>query len=325
MAEVKFEYSTETGRPQILLIGNGLEYESGQPSWEQILKNLNINGSVDPAEKSTKAMPFPLLYQLLATPIPAPAHLSAEDIREEETRLARELKAMVHCSNRTMDLLPSVNADHIMTTNYSYCTESAFFPGTDFCKPKARSACRFYLKTDPKTHEPVREQVYRLHTGYLAQSEARQTGIWHIHGEYSNPRGIVLGHDRYGRLLMRIAQICGKQDYSSAAVTASVHRYTSWPELILHGDVYVLGLGLEPQEFDLWWLLRRKQRERHFGGNVFFYEREPKDGFTDLKHLLLQAHGVTLRSAGCTQDTPFSEFYAAALADIQRKMEEARA
>lgn len=324
MIETKLEYSSGSSRPQILLVGNGMERKSGQKEWSELLKLLIADDSFQLTKELQENIPFPLLYQLLSTRLPAPAHLSSKDILDEEKRLANAMQTLKNRSNVFLDQLPMLDADHIMTTNYSYCIEKAFFPNQDFTNQRVRGQHRFCLAKKKGSNAPLRECNYRLHSGYLAQSESRKTGIWHIHGECFTPRGIILSHDRYGRLLQRIESICDNQRYSKTAREASVKQYTSWPELFLQADVYVLGLGLEPNEFDLWWLIRRKQRERYSSGSIYYYEREPKSGFTLSKHLLMKANGIELCSAGCTESTSFDDFYMAALEEIKYRIAQSR-
>lgn len=310
------------GRPQILLIGNGLEYESHQKSWEELLGQLAQPGAVAPTNAICKDIPFPLLYQLITTPLPANAHLSAEDLKKQNQHLACVMRTLKHSTNRYLDMLPELGADHIMSTNYSYCMEAAFFPGEDFTKSERRSKRRCYL-AKKSNGKPLAERHYRLHTCYLAESGGRRTGLWHIHGECSEASGIILSHDRYGRLLKRIAKICGNQYYMIDEDPCRSRVFTSWPELFLYGDVYVLGLGLTFNEFDLWWLIHRKQRERYSDGKIFFYERKPQNGY-ESKHLLMQANGVILCDAGCDDTISYDSFYCAALDDIRRRISESR-
>ena len=308
------------GRPQILLIGNGLEYSSGQKSWGELLDRLTVADAISLTGEQRDAIPFPMLYQLLSTHAPAPSSLTAQQIREEEQRLAEGIRVLNHASNTLLDALPGLDADHIMTTNYSYCLEKAFFPRLDFTKSAARTRKRLRLgAADGK-----KEISYKLHSCYLARSDSRQTGLWHIHGECAVPKGIVLSHDRYGRLLQRIEDVCSHQHYPRKADQILMKEFTSWPELFLYGDVYILGLGMEFNEFDLWWLLRRKQREQYADGRIYFYERRPEEGFQSSKHLMLQANGVTLCHAGCTDQDSYDEFYAAALKDIKKRIRESR-
>jgi hypothetical protein len=322
MKENPFQYPRKgPGRPQILLIGNGLEYESHQKSWKELLKQLTVSDAIQPDDARCEGVSFPLLYQLITTPLPAAAHLSGKELVKQDQHLGGVIKTLNHTSNVYLNMLPDLDADHIMSTNYSYCMERAFFPTVDFTKSSARTQRRCYLAQ--KDGKPVFERQYRLHTCYLAQKGSRKTGLWHIHGECTEPNGIILSHDRYGRLLNRIVEICGNQKYITDKKAHEKHTFTSWPELFLYGDVYVLGLGLTFQEFDLWWLIHRKQRERYSDGKIYFYEQKPKAGYTS-KHLLMQANGVVLCDAGCDDTGDFDSFYRAALQDIQQKIKQSR-
>lgn len=306
-------------RPQIVLVGNGLERNSGQPSWETLVNSITVPDCIKLTEQQKKEIPFPLLYEILSSHSPSPHILAKEEIDAEESRLAAAMKQLKHTSNETLDLLPSLDADHIFTTNYSYCIERAFYPGRDFSNATARSKIRFNLNPLSRNAKPVREHYYRLHTGYLGKSENKMTGIWHIHGECAVPRGIVLGHDRYGRMLSRIEAICSSQRYGTMKEPLEPREYHSWPELFLFGDVYIIGFGLYECEFDLWWLLRRKQRERFGDGKVFFYERQNNS----LKQKLLQAHGVVLPNIK-TKSKDYDDFYYAAIEDIRNKIRNTR-
>ena len=210
---IEWSYPRGSGRPQILLLGNGLEKQIGQLETEQLISDLRVNDTIKVTD-DIKKIPFPLLYELLSTPFPAKEHLSNEDIVAEENRLRRAINKLKTQSTEEMEQLPSLNADHIFTTNYTYCLEKAFYPKRDFIISRTRSKFRFECAK--------REVNYRLHTGYLADSNDRQTGLWHIHGECSVPRSIVLGHDRYGRLLQHIGDVCHTLSYRNGFVKSSV-------------------------------------------------------------------------------------------------------
>lgn len=87
-----FTYNCVTGRPQILLIGNGLEYKSGQVSWEKLLENVRVENAAAIPEKAKEELPFPLLYHLLTTPSPAPAHMTQADLTGENKHLSAAMK-----------------------------------------------------------------------------------------------------------------------------------------------------------------------------------------------------------------------------------------
>ena len=88
MIETKFEYPSGKSRPQILLVGKGMERKSGQREWSELLKLLIADDTFHLTKELQEEIPFPLLYQLLSTRLPAPAHLSSKTIQDEERRLA---------------------------------------------------------------------------------------------------------------------------------------------------------------------------------------------------------------------------------------------
>lgn len=354
----KFEYPIRGyGRPQILLVGNGLERKSGQVAWKQLVDNLTMSNCIPLTEDERNEIPFPLLYEVLAIGTPIPQVLDEKSINDEEKRLKTEMEKLVNSSNELLDMLPKMNADHIFTTNYSYCLEKAFFQRRDFKNGSARTKSRFNLMPPDEFGKQKRENVYRLHSGYLAyNSNSSKVGLWHIHGEIGASTGIVLGHDRYGRLLKRIVESCDDIDHKKLIKNKESHIFSSWPELFLFGDIYVIGFGYEQCEFDLWWLLRRKQRERKGDGTVYFYDKNitmkkliDEDACDasvkreeakkcnemlrkhnrsvrkkNLRDKLLLAHGVKIMDCGSTNETDYDEFYIKTFADVRNKIEESR-
>lgn len=163
----------------------------------------------------------------------------------------------------------------------------------------------------------MREVNYRLHTGYLAHNtDKKQVGLWHIHGECSVPRSVVLGHNRYGRILSRIEKFCDSQNYANTLKKPNSVNIRSWPELFLFGDIYIIGFGFHHSEFDLWWLMKRKQRERLGTGRVYFYEPpKPKS----LVQKAVFVHGAVIPNVSTTSDD-YDDFYKKAFIDIAKKI-----
>lgn len=319
-----FQHSiTGPDRPQIVMIGNGLERKSGQPSWKEFLKDISAPNCIELTDEQKKELPLPLLYELLSTSFPAPSHISLQGIKEQEKRLSEALEKLKNKSNSLLEQLPTLGADHIFTTNYSYCIENAFWPKLDFSKSYARSTKRFNFSSMNKKGKQIQEGYYRMHSGYLAkigEEKKHDIGIWHIHGESSAPRGVVLGADRYGRNLDRIIQTVADCNFKEITSGKNTKIFTSWPELFLFGDLYIIGLGYETCDSDLWWLLRRKQREQYSDSHVYFYEFPDENS---VKQKLLQTHGVIIPSIGTKKpekDEDYQEYYQLALDDIRERI-----
>lgn len=356
--EVQFNYPIRgKGRPQIVLIGNGLERASNQVSWNQLVDNLTAANCISFSEEEKDSIPFPLLYEAIILNMPIPQVLDSAEIMREEERLKTEMGKLINVSNKLLIELPKLNADQIFTTNYSYCLEKAFMPKRNFSNSSSRSAVRYNLSPCDENGKKKREVIYRLHSCYLGKNKNdTAVGLWHIHGEAGTSKGIVLGHDRYGRLLKRMIEKCSDLDFKNLGKNGKLHSFTSWPELFLFGDVYVIGFGFEQCEFDLWWLLRRKQREHYGDGKVFFYdkritEKELVEMTTDvtperlqelrkknkeiekhnrevhkknIHHKLMQAHGVQILDLGSTNETNYNDFYMQVFEDVGKKIAESK-
>ena len=101
----------------------------------------------------------------------------------------------------------------------------------------------------------------------------------------------------------------------------------NWIDAFIMGDVYILGLGLDFSETDLWWLLNRKFNEKANHGKVYFYEPAKKS--QKEKILLLKVFGVDVIDLGFKtenkdgkEEIDYVDFYKKAISDIKEKLEE---
>lgn len=321
------------GRPQILLIGNGLERAYGSDDWAKLIEHISVRDFNEETLEEINKLPFPVRYELLATPVDARANFSKGDMDAEEKNMANAMKTLLPSKatrekdrlehrNELFKCLPDLGVDHIFTTNYSYCPEEGYYPNREFEKNSVRSNLRFNLNPQKnKQGRPRPENRFRLHSGYLVESAdagAKKVGIWHIHGECGAPTSVILGHDKYGRLLKRMISVCDDEINYEEIKKHDTYEFKSWPELFLFGDIYVVGFGFAECEFDLWWLLRRKQREMYADGKVYFYEHD-KRRVPSAKQMLLSAHGVEIKyNEFSGQDDKFIEFYEQTFADIRK-------
>ena len=193
--------------------------------------------------------------------------------------------------------------------------------------------------------------------------------IWHIHGDARRPGSIVIGHYMYVNLVSKWREKLkdraekykaweqARRLYEATAVSSGEKAVKhvpaspeepsgSWLDAFVLGNVYILGLGMDFSELDLWWLLNRKKREKVSHGKVVFYEPEPPESAA--KYALLRAYGVEVRhlnyqllpfveSDSCDDDlkavldeqnreisafnkTVYADFYKDAIKDIEIEM-----
>ena len=321
------------GRPQILLIGNGVERAYGSAGWDELLNLIDVRKCSKDTRKEIDKLPFPVKYELLATPENAPARFSKDDLDEERKRMAEAMRTLLPSRdtrerdknqnyNELFKRLPDLGVDHVFTTNYSYCPEEGYYPNKEFERESVRRKIRFNFNPEKdKNGRPKTEGTFRIHSGYIGinSENTKKVGIWHIHGECNAPTSVILGHDKYGRLLERIVSVCcDEMKNYKISEKNNIHKFTSWPELFLFGDIYVVGFGFAECEFDLWWLLRRKQREMYADGKVYFYEHDIRD-VPSAKQMLLSAHGVEIKYNELSgHEDQFKAFSEQAFKDIQK-------
>jgi hypothetical protein len=163
------------GRPQVVLCGNGLERAEGQPGWGELLNALRAPGVPELADGDPRwDLPFPLLYQLLSTPVPAPPTLSRDDVEAEERRLRDGLSRLSSGRVALLDALPGLRADHVLTTNYTYCLERSFLP------VDAGAGGRAVEDTLQRVMPEVQADVVRAGLD-SAQGEVRHPDRGHLH------------------------------------------------------------------------------------------------------------------------------------------------
>ena len=229
--------------------------------------------------------------------------------------------------------------DEILTTNYDYTLE-----GTAIYPKKVTNA--WLKKTMQHTKEVAKaESAYLLHTYQSVEFEGVPNRIWHIHGEARKPSSIVIGHYMYVNLVSKWREKL-KERADKYKTWDYEKESACWLDSFVLGNVYVLGLGMDFSELDLWWLLNRKKREKAEHGKVIFYDPEkPGD---EAKYALLRAYGVEIRHLGfkllpyadkmpCDDDLQeeedleerkvqeynagiYADFYGDAIEDIKREM-----
>lgn len=88
-------------------------------------------------------------------------------------------------------------------------------------------------------------------------------------------------------------------------------------------DVYVVGLGLDYSEFDLWWILNRRLREYSNIGKIYYYEPKSKD--FDIKHQVLNDAGIIVKTLNIDidksedKDKSYQKFYELVIKDIENE------
>lgn len=292
--------------PQVLLLGNGLNRAAKSDDWKKLIQEIALSKKVifDGNDGALKDLPYPLLA-VLATDdqvdraiCTKPIAFSGigEDELDQVAQLYREL------------LLAGF--DEILTTNYSYEIERvADSRITQLGKECAHLMCH--------TNGVSRaESRYLLHTYNKVVCNGVQNRVWHIHGEIRKPSSVVLGHYFYANLLSKWQQFFQRRgnSYEQQYKEGLPPLNDSWLDAFILGDVYVLGFGYDFSEFDLWWLLNRKKREKAPHGKLHFYA--PPCG-NEAKFMMLETYDAQIESLGFRlPHTDYKSFYEEAIRHI---------
>jgi SIR2-like domain len=264
----------------VLFVGNGPNYFSKELSWKGVVQNAAQKvGSLNRV-KQVLDEPLPLVFEALVA-----SHPKKENWIKRE--LAIDLKGLK--ANRIHRRLMALPWNTILTTNYDHCLEEA-------------TGERF------KSMNLDRESTYSV----FRRNRSGSRSIWHLHGDVTGPRTMMLGMHQYAGYLQKLRQYLTRRHGGSPFVFntgtwVSEDDRHSWADHFLRDDVHIVGLGLDYQETVLWWLLTFKARLRHkgevaVGTTTYHYFANKKDDTGRLK--LMAALGVDTKHERCAGKYP---------------------
>lgn len=302
-------YNLAERRPQVLVIGNGLvrayeeskrsdgKYEQWEWSWTNLINKLARDGA--PQFKDN-------------TP-PATIHATAVTECDDKKRRNKFSKALAQYEYKNyplIDNLLQIPFDAILTTNYTYELEYHLNPSYITLSNETKRN-KFAYTTDKKS-----EEKYLLRTYNRIEKNGLTQNIWHIHGELRRPSSIILTHDEYARLVNKILEFNNKRGDQYSRYYDSL-EIKSWVDYFLMGDLYILGLGMDFSEFDMWWLLSRRLREKNYPGTVTFFSMADSN---NPKIMALSSLNVKCDNCGfCERD--YIAFYKVAIQKIKSMIE----
>lgn len=299
-------------KPQILLLGNGINRAFNSDSWDQLLNSMAKEYGV---QNASEYVCPETLKAILVTHDRVDEALSRKKDNLGNLGTEKPPKQM-----ELLRRLLALDFDHILTTNYSYELETAALGEDKICESVLK-------KMQRHTNEVSRcEASLMLHTYNSVEYLGKEHRIWHVHGEARKPDSMVLGHYYYGLLLGKMLAFNKKRGvyYSIARGSGEPPEIKSWTEAFLLGDVYVLGYGFGFAESDMWWLLNRKKREPSAVGKTVFFELNPPNHHNPAKLDLLRLMDVEIVQK-TVENGNWTELYGQAIAEIENRMKYGRA
>ena len=329
-------FDVDVQRPSVLLFGNGMvRCFSSNPDWTRVIEELAVTGL-----GSGKTGSFP--YSIRATVTTDP---------DDETRRTDYINYFENVyqyhPNPLISDLVGIPFDAFLTTNYTYELEYALmedYPGLKTKQNYAHSVDfipEFFEKDDPDRDYNLNSPEAMEETRWMRSfNSIGGKDIWHIHGEIRRRNSFILTHDEYGRLMgaiLKYNKVRGKNNGKILRETdengsprKKEFNFCSWFDYFIYGDLYILGQGFDFSEFDLWWLISRRQRTRLFGsGRAVFLQPLAADGELTLIEQVLSALGVEIEHCGVRLSGDeekdkgiYREFYIKATAFLKEMIKE---
>ena len=234
-----------------ILLGNGLNRcLKDYPSWDNLLCEISsdffsgVGADVNP------------LLRFDAIMCEIKRDYGEATTNSELTELLNRLDRPA-LTDEDADFLCAITAsgvDTVLTTNYDYNLERALQRKQPVSQQEAKGRMCFQQETkgSDKRHRVAGD--YRIH---------------HIHGELEYPNSICLGITKYIDNLAKTMDLLSEEQPSQSS--SSLRRLIdsrvfsghsgwkkTWAELLFNSDIYIVGLGLTPEELDIWWLLMRR-------------------------------------------------------------------
>ncbi len=290
-------------RPQVLLVGNGINLLFGDRSWKKMIQDEMVISQA------------PIVYQDIK-PMPATMQivLATRDRVDERLREIGDGLAYMDMTGERTAFLREVLAmpvESILTVNYSL--ELEYAAGL----PQRVAAYRSELKRTRDLYES--KEPFRVYQYFDCGGKQ----IWHVHGDVAKLSSMVMGHYHYGMLIREIQDYTAEMTRRYRACRSGCLDYQpySWIDSFLMGDVYILGMGMYLCEADLWWLLCCKKRNFP-DTRVCFYELTKEDDRQKL--MLMEAYNVEVVRGIEGEYKRQMPFYRRCMEDIRQRIERAR-
>lgn len=248
--------------PRVLLLGNGLLRLAGGGDWSVLLRQLTDR----PEDINLKDVPYAM----------QPEALCGTDVEEVQRRAAEAIdNSPVH---KLLDALLHMDFDAILTTNFTYEIEEAISarPWSEYQRRRA------FCALDGRTG--VRHNTCTCNL--IQRADGRETPVFHVHGEKGRKHSLVLSYYSYAKSVSKLCEFNQHRGnaYQETQLEGKSLVVQSWLDYFLMGDVYAVGLGFDTSEFDLWWAIERKAREKAAHGRMHAFMSEPQ-----AKHLPQEA------------------------------------
>ena len=252
--------------PKVLLVGNGVLRLGESMSWSEVLQGIALRTNHEPdLENVPMAM--------------RPECVCGVNVDEVQRRTANAIRDSQPDESCFLKRLVSLPFDAILTTNYTYEIEQELTgkPWSDQARKKA------FVALDGRTHVRNNTCVCNLVTA----ADGRKIPVFHIHGEKYRKHSMILSYYSYANAVSSLISLNKHRGnvYQEKQELNEKLTCLSWLDYFIMGEVYSVGFGFDTSEFDIWWAIERKAREKAAHGLLHAFMIDEKDCDTPQKAL----------------------------------------
>ena len=261
--------------PLVLLLGNGVLRLAGGGNWDGLLHAIE---TPPPKKRDLSHVPFAM----------QPEAICGVNVEEVQRKTALAIKDNENDPQNILWRLLHLPFDAILTTNYTYEIES-ILSGGEWTEKKRRDA---FIALDGNSR--VRHNTYIC--SKVLTCDGRVIPVFHIHGERMRKHSLVLSYYSYANAVSRLITLNKKRgnEYQEKQESGEKINVLSWLDYFLLGEVYAVGFGFDTSEFDIWWAVERKAREKARHGRLHAIMTE-NDIKTKPQSILFEAMDVDLQ------------------------------
>jgi hypothetical protein len=260
--------------------GNGVNLLSKNgKTWDNILREISVGQILPPIGSNT------LKYEYIVLPKDkyievghgctfTVAGVKVTEMIDTEEDIKTKLKdVMSHYEAPAYyDKLAELEADNYITTNYETFLNAPLIK-------------RGYKMKHTEC------SIRNIEAHYTFINGEKKIRLWNMHGSFEVENDIMLGLYEYGESIYKLKCMFEPQ---KGKLNAEI-KENSWPNIMLHSNVYILGFGLGYEEIDLWYFLtvrKRLIREKIIERNKIVYYSINDNSLDTGKAKLLEALDV---------------------------------
>ena len=232
-----------TRLPRVLLLGNGILRLYHDFDWNALLKEI---AQEDNKENDVSGIPYAM----------RPEAICGVDVEEVQRKTANVIHEISIDEKDAIKHVLTFPFDAILTTNYGYEIETALV-GKQWTENNRKKS---FTALDGHPHVRNNTCICNI----IRCKDDREIPVFHIHGERSRKHSLVLSYYSYANAVSRLIELNKQRgnDYQEKQLVGEEIQVNSWLDYFIMGEVYSVGFGFDLSEFDIWWAIERKAREK---------------------------------------------------------------